>query len=526
VARAARSPPAASPPRKPRCRLAQTATRTHFLIRGIARQIIAIRVHIEDFPGSTMKHPNVLFFMADQFRFDAFGRVSPWMRTPNLDRIASAGTLFTNAFSNSLECAPARFSLATGLYAHQTGVWHNHVTTLNPDFASWTQAVEAAGYRTSLFGKAHLHRPQGDLRKDEPLMRRYGFQTVDETTGPPGNARILSNMTALWQARGVWDAFKADMDDRRTLERHYLPRPSSLPLDLYYDVYVPQSAKRYLESLEKGSPWFCWISFGGPHPPRDTPEPYASMYDPNDIPPPLPRMRNADSVRGLVRETFRSGRRGADLSPRQVRAIRADYAGNVSLIDDQIGDVLAAVEARGELDDTVVIFAADHGEMNGDQGAYGKANPFDGSMRIPLIVAPPKSTGPAGAAVCDALVELMDIGATIVDFAGGRAPPLSNARSLRPLVERRDGAFRDFAISEFHEHYVVVTQDWKAEFNERMRPMLLIDRRNDPDEQFDLSRARDMRPILDRLASTLESFLASTPVCEGVTVSKRRKKPR
>jgi len=466
-----------------------------------------------------MARPNILFIMTDQFRFDAMGCINGWTKTPNLDRLAAAGMLFTNAISNSLECVPARFSLATGLYPHQSGVWENRPLTLSAEFPNWMQAVEAASYRTSLFGKVHLHRHRRDLREDLPLMHELGLQVVNETTGPPGNARVLGEMTALWEERGYWDAYK-DYMERHGGEAHYEPEPSPLPLELYYDVYVPQQAIKYLRALDAGDPWFCWVSFGGPHPPYDTPEPYASMYAPNDIPPPLPRMTNADDARGLVKESLHSKRLSPDLNNRQVAKLRADYAGAITLIDEQIGELLATVKARGELDDTLVIFTSDHGEMNGDHGAFGKSTSLDGALRIPLIVVPPKAEKTASGERSGALVELMDVGATIVDYAGAKLPRKSEARSLKSVLEGVR-TFREFSVSEFENQHVMVTARWKAEFNKRMKAILLIDRKNDPGETVDLSRDRSMKQVIADLTETFERFLAHTPEVQGVALKRK-----
>jgi arylsulfatase A-like enzyme len=454
--------------------------------------------------------------MADQFRHDAIGCVNGWMKTPNLDRICQSGTRFANTFSNSLECVPARFSLATGLYPHQTGIWTNMAISLNPEVANWMQAVQARGYRTSLFGKTHLHRTKRDLRQGLPLMHAYGFQTVSETTGPPGNARVLSDMTAEWEARGLWDVYKADAHSGGG---HFHPRPWPLPFDLYYDVYVPQAAGRYLRGLPEGTPWFCCVSFGGPHPPYDTPEPYASMYRPEQIPPPAPRMRYADKTKGLLHNRKAKTR----LSESEILALKANYAGAITLIDEQIGELLSTIEARGEIDDTLVLFTSDHGEMDGDQGLFGKGNGLDPAAKVPLIVALPRSVA-ATNATSAALVELMDVGATIVDYAGAALPRLSNARSLRPVLEGRKTEHRDFVVSEFEEHYILVTTKWKIELNARVHPVLLFDRQNDPDERNDLSREPDMKTVCAELAELLEAFLARTPPREGIFIAKQRKR--
>ena len=108
-----------------------------------------------------MGHPNILLLMTDQQRWDAMGCSGDWVQTPNLDRIASEGTRFTNCVTTSPVCIPTRLSLATGLYPHNTGVWDNMNHQMPPERPTWMQAVRDAGYRTSLFGKTHLHPHSG-----------------------------------------------------------------------------------------------------------------------------------------------------------------------------------------------------------------------------------------------------------------------------------------------------------------------------------------------------------------------------
>jgi choline-sulfatase len=372
------------------------------------------------------------------------------------------------------------------------------------------QAVEAAGYRTSLFGKTHLHPQRGDLRAKVPLMNRYGLQTVDETCGPKANRYALSNMTALWETRGVWDAYRADMKDRVGRNARPLARASVLPLDLYYDVYVGQAAARHLAALPADAPWFCWVSFGGPHSPWDAPEPYASMYAPEDMPAPLPRMERAVDT-AIVRAKFRSNDKRRPMPPpEELARMRANYAGNVTLIDDQIGEILGVVQQRGESARTVVVFTSDHGEMNGDQGLLGKSVPFDPALKVPLIAAAPANGTGSGKRIATP-VELMDVGATIADFAGARLPSVSQARSLRAAMEGGPPPARDFALSELEHHYFVMTQDWKAEFDADFSLALLFDRKNDPAEQTDLSASDTHRAMLDQLRDGLRALLAQTP---------------
>ena len=222
--------------------------------------------------------------MTDQQRADALSVVGGWVPTPNLDRLAGEGTRFTNCITTSPVCVPARLSLSTGLYPHQTGVWKNQPSQPSPEQPTWMQRVRAAGYRTSLFGKTHLHPHQGDLREREGLMNAYGLDDVDEIGGPRASARVLSHMTATWQAAGVWEAYRADYEERFR-DKPHMVRPSPLGLEHYADAYVGQRALQYLEDYDRAEPWCCWVSFGGPHEPWDAPEPYASLCDPATMPP-------------------------------------------------------------------------------------------------------------------------------------------------------------------------------------------------------------------------------------------------
>ncbi len=451
--------------------------------------------------------PNILFVMADQMRADALGIVNGWTRTPNLDRLACEGFLFRGVITNSAECIPARFSLALGLYPHQTGVWENGVHTLNPECPNWMQAVERAGYRTSLFGKTHFHPHEGDLRDRLHLMHAYGLQIVDETAGPHASVHVLSNMTESWQEQGLWERFREDLIDRVHSKR-YVARPSVLGAEHHYDAYVGRQAASYLASLEGQQPWFCWVSFGGPHEPWDAPEPYASLYAETDIGSPTPRLRNPESVRGLLRRGFDSGYYSPPLEPDEVRALRTNYAGNVTLIDDQIGNILEVVRSRGELERTVIVFTSDHGEMNGDQGLIYKANFLEPVVEVPLIIRPPAASGGRELSV---IAELMDVGATVVDYAGGSLSGSSQARSLRPLIEGAATAHREFAVCEFLGHTAILDPCWKLEFGLDDQPALLFDRASDPLEQVNLVDDSQYAGTVDEIRHCLLAFRAATP---------------
>jgi choline-sulfatase len=443
------------------------------------------------------RKPNILFLMTDQQRWDAMGCSGGWVRTPHMDRIASEGVRFPSCVTNSPVCIPARVSMATGRYPHNTAVWRNTAYDMPPETPTWMQAVREAGYRTSVFGKTHLHRHSGDLRDREHLLHAYGMDTVDEIGGPRASARVLSHMTEMWQRRGLWPAYQEDYAERFRVKPHVV-RPSTLPFDAYADVYVGQRAKCYLEQYDGDAPWFCWVSFGGPHEPWDTPEPFASMYDPDQMPPPVPRPEETDArPLGYLDERLASP---PVLEPGEIGELRADYAGKVSLIDAQIGEILEVVEARGELEDTIVTLTSDHGELNGDYGLIYKETFLDGAVRVPLVVrTPDTAASPVAGQVCDSPVEWFDLGPTLVELAGGTLQHQQFAWSLVPVLHDPRAVHRAEAISELRGEIMIIDRRWKMALNREGRPYLLYDLENDPRETTNLVARADMREIADEL---------------------------
>ena len=435
-----------------------------------------------------MKQPNILLIMADQQRADAMGCSGGWISTPNLDRIAAEGVRFTNAVTTSPACVPARMSQITGRYPHNTQVWNNFRHDLEAETPSWWRAVRDAGYRTSLFGKTHLHHHDGDLRDREHLVRAFGMDDIDEIPGPRASVRCLSHMTEGWEKQGLWQQLKDDYQDRFAAGNP--ARPSVLPLEAYPDVYVGQRAKRYLADYDRDEPWFCHVSFGGPHEPWDAPAAYADKYDPKAMPLPVDSRETlpAEGLDGNIGERLRKTRENNPDGPlaAEIAAKRANYAGNVTLIDDQIGEILDVIERRGEMEHTVIVFTSDHGEMNGDHVLVMKGHFLNGALRVPLLVRTPETAAakPDRPRVCDAPVEWIDVGPTVTELAGAEIPHRHWARSLVPVIENPDREHRSFALSEISGEVMIMDREWKLIFNREGDPYLLFDQKNDPEEKY------------------------------------------
>ncbi len=459
--------------------------------------------------------PNILLIMADQMRWDAWGRMGGSMKTPVLDQLSEEGVTFTNCITNSPVCAPTRISLATGQYPHNTGVWRNlGGYDLPADTPTFMQSIRNEGYRTAIIGKAHLHHHSGDLRARELHMNQLGFDDVNEITGPRASSKAITNMTLEWQENGVLDAYIEDFRERFN-NKPYVARPSTLPLHLYYDVYVGQQAKTYLQQYSDDKPWFVQVGFAGPHEPWDAPEPYASMYHPGDMPAAIDRNMFNDAPNRpqgyLDKLMFHDKMHSPPMSKDEIASMRANYAGNVTLIDEQIGEIIQVLKDRNQYDQTVIVFVSDHGEMNGDFGLIYKENFFNSAVKVPLIIKTPEmiDTTTQGTSY-DEMVEFFDIGPTLVECAGGVTSYQHFAKSLGQAIARPNIVHREEALSEVRGEVMLSNKEWKIVFNQQGAPYLLFDLIHDPLELTNLVNDSHYKHVIDDFRIRLCQRLIST----------------
>jgi choline-sulfatase len=236
------------------------------------------------------------------------------------------------------------------------------------------------------------------------------------------------------------------------------------------------------------------------------------MYDPEEMPAPRPRIAG-DWRDGLVQRSVDSARHSPALTPVAVAAMRANYAGSVTLIDDQVGEILDVLRRRGEYDNTLVIFASDHGELNGDHGFVYKSNFLDPSVRVPLVVRPPG--GAQEPRRSSALVELMDVAATIAEAAEPGAA-LGHARPLQDVLAG-DERHRDAVHAEYAGYTMHLEEAWKAEVTPEGDVSLLVDVAVDPLESTSLVTAAT-RDVQERILVEVERFVAATPPPERAVV--------
>lgn len=382
---------------------------------------------------------DIVVILCDQLRCDFLSlygcRAVP---TPNLDRLAKRGVVFDRAISASAVCGPARASMMTGLYPSQHGVWRND-QPFNPGLRYLAHEMDGLGYRTGAFGKLH-HTPRLDLK---------GFQ----------HARLMEE-GQLGEDDHYWQWLKERHPEVRDVwNTDYTPETlhSRLPAEAHYEYWIASQAIEWIEARHVGEPLFAWVSFQGPHGPFNPPREVHGCCDASLLPgpcldgegeaPPVEKVRALRDPLTIV----------PPLDPvKDNRAIRLAYAEMIAFIDQQIGRLLDALERNGRLNNSTIVFSADHGDMLGDFNLWGKGElSRSAQLNIPLLIAgqPGLETGTRSGL----LTGNIDIPGTVLDIAGA-SRSLGMSRSLLRMLESQDYA-RKVSFSELGDGIKIVEDD-------------------------------------------------------------------
>ena len=290
--------------------------------------------------------PNILVLMVDQMRADYMGCAgNPWIRTPGLDRLAAEGTRFAQCVTSVPVCVAARHSFMTG---HRCAVHERHgnnVPNPEPLVPTMQQILGLNGYRTRAIGKMHFR----------PVRRHFGFHQMELMEEIPD---FREEDEYLIYLDSVGYGHKREVHGVRNLLYH-LPQVSVIPEEHHGSTWVADRTIEFLRS-NKEKPFFCWSSWIAPHPPWNPPEPFASQYDPNDLPLPHNFDRDVNTLPGRHRAITNAFEMG-DASPELLRRVKALYAGSISLIDKGVGRILEALDEHGLAENTMVVFVSDHG---------------------------------------------------------------------------------------------------------------------------------------------------------------------
>lgn len=375
-----------------------------------------------------MRPANLLFLLSDEQDGRYMGAAGHGLvRTPHLDRLAARGTRFTDAYTTSPICVPARASVATGRWAHETRCWDN-ASAYRGHPSGWGHALMAAGRRVESIGKLH-------------------FANAEDPTGFSAQHLPMHLDGGVGQ---VWGSVRDPLPTE--------PRRSPIFDELgggcsaynRYDVSVAQAAARWLHraaSQPSDTPWALQVGFVAPHFPLVVPQRLLDLYPPESMPPirlaPRCGYKRHPWVEAHVRHTDHDAALGTDARRRLAMAC---YRALVSFLDEQVGVVLDALEASGLAHTTRVVFSSDHGDNQGARGLWNKCMLYRESVHVPMIVAGP---GVPRAAVRRTLVSLVDLAPTFLEGAGLGVPAELPGRSLLGLAAAADDPDRP-AFSEYH----------------------------------------------------------------------------
>lgn len=364
---------------------------------------------------------NVLILLTDEQRYDTIAAAgNPHMITPNLDRLASEGCIFHGAYSSNPICIPARHDLITGFPARIHGYWGNYSRPIT-DYRVPTLAriLSENGFRTAAVGKMHYQPPRmhhgfGELRLMEELPR----------------TRADDQYASYLAANGLDDI--QNLHGIRPL-LYWVPQRSQMSEEHHPNTWVADESIRWLEA-NGDHPFFLIASWIHPHPPLAVPEGYAELYRDRELPPRVPIAREQYLMDDSAAAWF-----GDYEDPVRLRRLREAYFGAITMVDRNVGRIIDHLRSEGKLDDTLVLFTSDHGEMLGDRGRFHKGLPYEQAARVPFLVRYPAWFAPGSES--DELIDLLDVLPTCLDAAGleyPEDPSTLPGASVRPAAARRD----------------------------------------------------------------------------------------
>lgn len=417
--------------------------------------------------------------MADQFRGDALGCDGNAVSyTPNLDHLAQEGVRFRCAYSSTPTCTPARAALLTGMSPWNHGLLgYGKVADRYP--VELPRLLKQAGYFTAVIGKCH-YTPQRNVHGfDEALLDESGREeSID--------------FRSDYRSWFLSVAPQANPDQTGIGWNDYRAAPYALAEELHPTTWTANTAARFLHDYQRPQPFFLKVSFERPHSPYDPPARWWKHYENADLP-------KAHVGTWAQRYAPRSSPGyeiwHGDLGAEQVRSSRQGYYGSVSHVDEQIGRVMEALGKRGWLEETLILFVADHGEMTGDHNLWRKSYAYEPSARIPMLLRWPKGLITADRNVVRAQpVEIRDILPTFLD--AGQAPRLEAKIDGQSLLDqlRSDFIWRahidlehDLCYSPLNHWNALTDGRMKYIFHARDGEEQLFDLRQDPHELKNLA---------------------------------------
>jgi arylsulfatase A-like enzyme len=381
---------------------------------------------------------NILWICTDQQRFDTLGCYgNNFVKTPNIDRLASMGVKFNRAYSQSPVCAPSRASFLTGRYPRTCRVRQNG-QDIPPDERLITKVLSENGFTCGLSGKLHISacNPSTGRNMEPRIDDGYDyFKWSHHPSGANASSGWAMNEYTMWLTSKGVQYHKKNLPDCPFVQ-------TGMEEENHQVTWCVNCAMEYIESARKHKkPWLFSVNVFAPHHPFNPPAEYLDRYIKMLDQIPLPNYVEGElEAKPLFQKKDHEGAYDTpgnfpfeSMGEKDHRYIRAAYWTMIDLIDHQVGRLLDYLKESNQTDDTMIIFTSDHGENLGDHGMYLKGPYFyENNVHVPLIIAYPSAI--PGGRVSNALVELVDLAPTIIDAAGIKIEPGMQGKSLRPLL--------------------------------------------------------------------------------------------
>ncbi|MFP8968444.1 sulfatase-like hydrolase/transferase [Pokkaliibacter sp. CJK22405] len=442
------------------------------------------------------RKPNLLVLVSDEHQAQALSIAGhPIVKTPHLDALAARGKRFTNAYTNSPICVPARAAFATGQYVHQLRLWDNAMPYIGKQ-QGWGHGLQAKGVPVESIGKLH-YRDEED---------------------PTGFDRQLIPMNVAGGVGMIWASIRGE-DTRMQATGRMLGDyigPGESPYTRYDRAVVEKTVewlKAHARPAAEGEPWCLYVGLVAPHFPLIAPKEFYDLY--GDIDFPEPKLGPQTDYKKHPWVEFENqlfdNESGFEDAEERRRAF-ASYYGLCTFLDHNVGLIMAALEAMGLTDSTTVVYTTDHGENLGTRGMWGKGNLYEESAKIPMIMAGPNVTP----GICETPVSLVDLSETIMDHFAASVDTQRPGTSLYQLMDapydKERVVFSEYhAIGSIEGGFMVRKGDWKYIHYVNFEPEL-FNLADDPEELVNLADKPEYRDALLAMRAELEKICSPEDV--------------
>ncbi|WP_298493907.1 sulfatase [uncultured Algibacter sp.] len=417
--------------------------------------LISVFLGCQNKPQEKSKPPNILFIGIDDLRPELGCYGSDIAVSPNLDKLASDGLLFENAYCQQAICGPSRASLLTGIRPETSGVFHNYIKfrEVNPNVVTLPQHFKNNGYETVYTGKIFHH---GDLDEEKSWSRLPALDsmTAKGIKKPIGFALVKNIKERAETKKAMVKKYGKVAKYGLAMGQAY--ESADVPDNTYGDGYHTELAIATMkEMIAKGDkPFFLGLGFNKPHLNWVSPKKYWDLYDREKIKLSTQTESPENGATMGLHPSFelrvRSGiPKKGEIDDELALTLKHAYLACVSYVDAQIGKMITALEEAGVRDNTIIIVWSDHGWHLGDMGIWGKATNYEIATRVPMMIWTPDMPKESQGKTTNALVELIDMYPTLTELAGIETPTHVEGTSFKTLIENPNAEWKTAAFSQF-----------------------------------------------------------------------------